>query len=196
MREEFSETRGHLEEAAKEAAWLRTEVEPAQGLIGTEERRRALEADSALQQDLRELAVNLTELKQHLLIAWQGSIDPLKTLATATDDLIRQLHSDQLNILWSTGQRENHPLLSHAQTYRDSLAIFLELWTQEFTTTKSLAVDPYESEILNAFEGARRELNDFLFLGAESRSPGFQVQGVKFSVAPVGNPERLLIADR
>ncbi|MCH7689105.1 MAG: hypothetical protein IH899_20925 [Planctomycetes bacterium] len=88
-------------------------------------------------------------------------------MATATDDLIRQLHSDQLNILWSTGQRENHPLLSHAQAYRDSLAIFLELWTQQFTTTKSLEIDPYESKVLDSFEHARRELNDFLFHGAK-----------------------------
>ena len=171
LRDEFSETRGHLKEAAKEATALRTEMEPTQGLVGTEERRQALEADSALQQDLRELAVNLTELKQHMLIAWQGSIDPLKTLATAADNLIRQLKSDQMNILWATqksdNQPEHHPLVSHAQTYRDSLTTFLEHWTQEFATTQSLDVDPYEGKILDAFERARHELNDFLFRGAK-----------------------------
>jgi hypothetical protein len=171
LRDEFSETRGHLEDAAKEAAALRTEMEPTQGLVGTEERRQALEADSALQQDLRELAVNLTELKQHMLIAWQGSIDPLKTLATAADNLVRQLQADQMNVLWATqphGERApHHPLVAHARTYRDSLTTFLEHWTQEFATTQSLEIDPYEDKILDAFERARHELNDFLFRGAK-----------------------------
>ncbi|GAF75874.1 unnamed protein product, partial [marine sediment metagenome] len=94
LRADFDTAREQLNRATVDLTRLRSEPEPTHGIVSSEVRGEARRADKALQQDLRELAVNLTELKLHLLNVWQQSAGPLERLVLSANELI-ETASDQ-----------------------------------------------------------------------------------------------------
>ncbi len=162
-RADFKLKRVQLSDATAEVARLLAEPDPTHGLVSADRRREALESDAALQQDLRELEVNLTELKLHLLNAWQTSSGALERLTLATGELIETT----LAVRGNGGSDDVVALVGDltraAEDYRNMLAGFSEAWNRGFTAVRRLKVDPHRGEMLNVYERVRRQLNDFLF---------------------------------
>ena len=163
LRSDFDTVREQLAEATASVAQLQSEPEPTYGLVSGEERREALEADDVLQQDIRELTVNLSELKLHLLNIWQGSAGALEQLALAADELIEIASSSPGQQTPQSERRSDLALAVTVQAYTDMVATFAEMWTQEFTALRRLEVNPYSGEVLEVYQRVRRQLNDFLF---------------------------------
>jgi len=170
LRADFELKREQFSAASVEVANLLAEPDPTHGLVSADRRREVLENDPALQQDLRELEVNLTELKLHLLNAWQTSSGALERLILATGDLIETTSAVQGNggaddVLATVGD-----LARAAEDYRSLLTGFSEAWNREFTAVQRLKVDPYRGEMLNVYDRVRRLLNDFLFQASKRLS--------------------------
>lgn len=161
------ESRTRLQQASDDFSRLREEAAPTHGLVPAEERRLAIIADAALQQDLAELAVNLTELKLHLLNVWQESAGSLERLMLAASELTQVISSSRVKILWDEHRTKTPPLVSMARGYHQALTAFTESWNREFTTAQRLKIDAYQAEMIRIFERSRRRLNDFLFEAAK-----------------------------
>ncbi len=201
----FGSARRQLSAASASVARFQSAPQPTHGLVSSEQRREALEADDALGQDLRELAVNLTELKLHLLNVWQRSAGPMERLVLLTDGLLETASRNRDGVIAQQTTlvgaahptTQQIPLVGAAQPatqqeplrdtalavtirdYRDMLEAFADDWNHEFTTAKRLEVDPQSGEILDVYQHARRRLNDFLFDAAKRlASMRSQVQGL------------------
>ncbi|UCC32116.1 MAG: hypothetical protein JSU86_07505, partial [Phycisphaerales bacterium] len=160
-RARFSAAREELDRAVAELRRLRAGPEPSHGVVPPETRRQALQADPALQQDLRELEVNLAELKHHLRAAWQKSVGPLENLHAAVNDLAQVIPDDD-----ATGepvQRSVKQLSAATESYRGLLTAFTETWDDEFVTLQNTAVDSLSTELADTHDRVRKRLNDFLF---------------------------------
>ena len=167
LRSDFTTVREQLAEAAAGVDRLQTESEPARGIVGAEDRRRALESDGALQQDLRELDVRLSELKLHLLNVWQQSAGRLEQLRSATDDLLRTASQSDTARLPPNVRAAVEGIVSETELYRQTLGAFVDAWTGEFTALQRLEVDPQSGELLEAYQRARSLLSDFLFAASQ-----------------------------
>ncbi len=163
----FGSARRELTEASASVARLKSAREPTHGLVSAQQRRRALEADDALGQDLRELTVNLTELKLHLLNVWQRSAGPLERLGLLTDSLLETASANRDELIPDREPPRDTALAVTIREYRELLEAFASDWNHEFTTAKRLKVDPYSGEILDVYQQVRRRLNDFLFDAAK-----------------------------
>jgi hypothetical protein len=187
LQEEFLQARDDLARASAELARLEAEPEPTHGIVSHEDRNEALSADTALQQDLRELEVNLTELKLHLLNVWQESAGELEHLGIAADELLatHAPGSDQLDGRSRATERaagfsprgrsqpdrlegRTHKLAGGsaeevAGRYRELLDTFSNAWNRDFAAFRRLEVDPLSSDMLTIHQRLRSALNDFLF---------------------------------
>ncbi len=167
LRSDFDTAREQLAEASANIARLQSEPEPKYGLVSSEKHREALQADDVLQQDLRELAVNLSELKLHLLNVRQRSAGPLEQLALAADELIETASSNPHRAIPQKDPRSDLALVVTVQAYRDMVKTFAKTWTYEFTALQRLEVNPYSGEVLDVYQRVRRQLSDFLFDAAK-----------------------------
>lgn len=167
LRSDFDTARGQLAEVSANVAQLQSEPEPTYGLVSGEERREALQANDVLQQDIRELAVNLSELKLHLLNVWQRSAGALEQLALAADELIEIASSNPGQPTPQVKRRGDLALAVTVQAYTDMVETFAETWTHEFMALQRLEVNPYSGEVLDVYQRLRRQLNDFLFDAAK-----------------------------
>ncbi|MCH7839225.1 MAG: hypothetical protein IID38_03175, partial [Planctomycetes bacterium] len=169
-RREFDDTRLRLTEAREHLKLLKAEPEPTVGLVTSEERRQALEEDLALQQDLAEQHVTLTELKLHLLNVWQASSGPLERLGAGTDELLRILQSMNAVIPTADAASPSVELLDLTRAYREFLVNFATAWTREFKALQGLTPDPASGELLDAYQRIRIGLRDFAFTASKQRS--------------------------
>jgi len=169
LRSNLSAVREELVGTAVQVEQLQTNPEATSAVISADERRRRVEGDDALQQDLKELTVNLTELKLHLLNVWQQSAGPLERLMADADDLQGLVpRSDEPSAAKSSLSQESgipaRPSMADAlEAYQDGLHAFTQRWDRAFTALKLMDVDPLNGEILDTFQRIRRDLNDFLF---------------------------------
>jgi hypothetical protein len=170
LRTDFAATRAQLAEAAAGVDRLRSDFEPTHGIVRADDRRRALESDAALQQDLRELEVKLAELKLHLLNVWQQSSARLEQLSTAIDDLAQTASTSDTTRLSQNIQTAVLGLVNDTNTYRQSLTTFTEVWTNEFTSLQRMEVDPASGELLDRYQRVRSMLSDFLFAASQGLS--------------------------
>ena len=170
LRTDFAATRTQLAEAAAGADRLRSDFEPTHGIVSADDRRRALESDPALQQDLRELEVKLAELKLHLLNVWQQSSARLEQLHTAMDDLSRTASTSDTTRLGQNIQAAVQDLVNDTDAYRQTLTTFTEVWTNEFTSLQRMDVDPASGELLDRYQRVRSLLSDFLFAASQGLS--------------------------
>lgn len=167
LRTDFAATRTQLAEAAAGVDRLRSDYEPTHGIVRAEDRRRALESDPALQQDLHELEVRLAELKLDLLTVWQQSAGCLQQLATSMDDLSRTASTSDTTRLTPNVSASVLSLAKDTDAYRQTLATFTESWTIEFTGLQRMDVDPASGELLDVYQRVRRLLSDFLFAASQ-----------------------------
>jgi hypothetical protein len=175
LRSNFAVARQQLAEVSAGLDRVRSEPEPTHGMVTREERASEMAADEALQQDLRELAVNLTELKAHLLGVWRQTGDPLGQLTSAVGELI-----DTTTQVDGGGPRfgkvsEIEALAASAQEFRAALTAFAEAWNSEFAALAQLEVDPLSGEGLDIHQHLRRRLNDYLF-GVAKRLAAMRLQ--------------------
>ncbi len=170
LRSDFSATRQQISEAAAGVDRLRSESEPTYGVVTAEDRRRGLESDAALQQDLKELEVHLSQLKLHLLNVWQNTAGRLDQLLGASDDLIKTASISDDARPDPIVQAPVQGVASETETYRNTLMAFTQLWTTEFTALQRLHVDPASGELLDVYHRVRTMLNDFLFAASKGLS--------------------------
>lgn len=162
LRDEFLRQRIELAQTTASMASLENQPEPTHGIVPVEERRSALRAHRALQQDLRELKVHLTELKLHLLQVWQHAGSPLERLSLAAADfsrLVSQRDLSRLRLDPSTALTMG----ATAAEYVEALERFQAAWTATFTSAKHLEVDALADDLLDVHQRARAMLNDFLY---------------------------------
>lgn len=164
LRDRFDTAKQQLSLASADLAELQSASEPTHGIVSAGQRRQAQEADEALQQDLRELAVNLTELKLHLLTVWQQSGGALDRLKLAADDLVKTASNDPRT--HGRDQADSGRMTSietASRAYTEALDVFAEGWNREFTALRQLDVDPLNGEVLDVYYSVQRRLGDFLF---------------------------------
>ncbi len=160
---DFDAAREQLAEASADVARLQANPQLMHGLVTTEEYQQALGGDAALQQDLRELATGLSELKLHLLNVWQESAGPLEHLVLAVEDLIATASPNREHPRAQENPRKTQALVVTVEAYRDMLTTFAQTWTRKFTALRGLEIDPHSGEVLDVYQHSRRLLNDFLF---------------------------------
>ena len=162
LRDKFLGQRSSLATAAATLAALEAMPEPTHGIVPLDDRRNALAANRTLQQDLRELLVQLTELKLHLLTVWQKSGSPLEQLAAAAADFTELVKQQDLSSLLPEAT-PSLTLETAATQYAEALGSFQKSWTTTFATAKRLDVDPLAGDLLDAHQRSRVMLNGFLF---------------------------------
>jgi len=170
LRTDFASSRAQLAEAAAGVDRLRSDFEPTHGIVTAEDRRRALDSDAALQQDLRELEVKLAELKLHLLNVWQLSAGRLDGFRIATDELSRAASQSDTTRLPQNISDAVLGLVNDSDACRQTLTAFAEAWTNEFTGLQRMEVDPASGELLDRYQRVRMLLSNFLFATSQGLS--------------------------
>lgn len=163
LREDWSSSRATLERSMADAQRLRSQPEPTAGIVLTEERRVAIEQDGPLQQDLRELAVRLSELRLHLLTVWQNSAGRLDQLRQAADEFQQSLEQIDTTKLPANVTASIGGVTAEMKAFREMLGSFIDAWTAEFTGLQRNEVDAFSAEVLDANERLRKLAHDFLF---------------------------------
>lgn len=167
LRTDFAASRAQLAEAAAGVNRLRIDSQPTRAIVSADDRRHAMESDSALQQDLKELEVRLAELKLHLLNVWQQSAGRLEQLRTAMDELSQTASSSETGRLAAGILAAIQGLARETDAYRQTLLAFTEVWTGEFTNLQRMNVDPAGGELLDRYQRVRTLLSDFLFTATQ-----------------------------
>ncbi len=191
LRTKFIQSREQLRSASAALARLEAEPEPTHGIVSREDRDEALGADDALQQDLRELEVNLTEMKLHLLNVWQECSADLEHVSVAAGDLL-----DTFGQLRDGSGSRSHPRdraagfsprersqpmrpgsesdagagagpEGVARRYAELLETFSEAWNKDFALLRRLELDPLSGDILAIHQRLRSSLSGFLFTASK-----------------------------
>jgi len=170
IRTDFASAREKLTQAAEKFSELRNESEPTHGVVSPDERRTALLADDALQQDFKELNVTLTELKLHMLNVWQRSSPALDGIEAACTAFAEKLSRCLADGSAADARSAAEQLSSAAASYRDARAAFSQAWTSEFTALQQHEVDPQSGDVLDVYQRLRTLLDDFLFAGGQRLS--------------------------
>lgn len=170
----YSAARHDLAEASAEFERLQTAEQPSYGLVPAERRQTALRRDAGLQQDLRELEVNLTELKQRILAVWQDTSPWLERMAVNVDELMAEsearapteFDANPDGDAPASGRDPRNDLHASAAEYRRTLTPFASAWTATCAAIRQLTPDPYTGDILNRYDALQRRVNDFLYESA------------------------------
>jgi len=163
LRSRFAAARSRLAAARDELQGFRQLPLPTYGIVDGSERRDALQADSALQQDLEELQVNLLELQRHLFRAAEEAAESMKELLAACEAMVRTLETHKDAAFAEPGRMTMAAIASEAASYQDKLQQFAEAWTTDFSGRDHLPEDRLADELLDLHERGRALLNDFLF---------------------------------
>lgn len=167
LRADWASTSGAAQQAAAEIERLRATPDLMAGVVSPPERRAALEADPALQQDLKELHVRLTEIKLHLLNVWQVSAGRLEQLVKESGGFQETLANLDISTFSAEVQSGIQRLRVRLDAYVVTLAAFRNTWTAEFTSVQRSEIDPEQPDILDIQERLRKLLSDFLFAGSK-----------------------------
>lgn len=167
LRADWASSSGVAQQAAEEIERLRFAPDLTAGVVAEEDRRAALEADAALQQDLKELNVRLTEMKLHLLQVWQlsaGRLEQLSKEAEAFKTTLAGIDTSKFSANLKAGLDALRVTLD---AYSVTLAAFQNAWTTEFNSVKLLEIDPQDPVLIDLQERVRKLLGDFLFKGSK-----------------------------
>ncbi|MFQ5413017.1 MAG: hypothetical protein ACE5E6_01025 [Phycisphaerae bacterium] len=167
LRQGFTAAREALKHATAALAELAARPEPTRGIVPTERRRDALEADATLQQDLAELAVELTELKLLLLNVWQHAAEPLDALTAAAGRLSDACSSETATLPTQLEQLQFKRIASDTQRYVELVAGFRAAWATEFAAVRRTDDDPYTATLMDAHQRIRALLRDFLMASGD-----------------------------
>ena len=162
-RTQYTARRTRLTDAAEGFSQLISDGDPKHAIVPADKRRTALEADDALQQDLRELKVTLAELRAHLLRVDEGAAGKLQALLEAArrlcGDAPRQATSSAAGEFVSLAVAE----LPKACDYRSALVDFAGPWTEEFAAIHQTPADAVEADLFDRYQKLRSLLSDFLY---------------------------------
>jgi hypothetical protein len=170
LRTDWSAKQELLARTRAETERLQAQPEPTAGIVSAEQRRKAMETDVPLQQDLRELAVRLSELRLHLLKVWQSSAGRLEQLTQAADAAQLAISAADTSKLPANLSAAVAAFSREVRAFCELLAPFEETWTAEFTALQRGEVDPHTADVLDANERVRKLLHDFLFASGQKLS--------------------------
>lgn len=170
IHEDFVHTKERLTFAIRELDQLRSEPEPSIGVVSAQHRKEMLQMDRSLQQDLKELKVNLSELKLYVLDVWQQSSGPLQKLSSAVQSLHAMITDSQSRLLSEDIRGQMQQLKRQVQSYQALLAPFVQIWTKEFVTLRRSEINPYNDDIIRTYHRIRSKMNDFLYTTAKHLS--------------------------
>lgn len=165
VRGRFSATHDELAEAIAEASRLHEAPTPTFGIVDSESRRTALLADSALQQDLGELNVNLVELKGFLLDVWQASAAPMDTLSQTLKALLESARSAPIPEIVASQRNFLDRLAAEVDGLVAATSSFHQAWNAEFAALRQLESADLDSEVLAIHGRIHKLLGDYLFQG-------------------------------
>ncbi len=163
LRPQLIEVRIGWTGASGAVARLRSEPDTPQVVINANHRRDALQADTSLQQDLKELAVNLTELKLQLLSTWQQTSPVLERLQSNVEELKAACVQASPVTSGDAIHQQVVALEQALSAYQALLATFAGSWTLRFTELRNAAVDPKSESLLATFQRSRQLVDEFLF---------------------------------
>lgn len=170
LRTAFVDIRRQASASSADYERLIVDPEPKQGLVSAEMRQAALHADLTLQQDLKELAVAITEVKAHTLTVWRRTQSPGEKLAQAVRTLDDALHSVHAGSATQDTAGTLGPIRASLTDYAQRLESFRTDWSNSFADLRELEVDPYTGNVLDRHQQIRRSLSDFLFGAARTLS--------------------------
>lgn len=180
MRNDFNEVRERLAVALREESGLRANPGPTLGIVRSEDRSRVIEADGAVQQDLRELVVNLSELKQFAQEVWRKSVAPLDQLRVAAESLVDVAAPSVRRAASPTTRKQAEALVTASELYLEEIKTFSDRWHQQFAAMEKLDLDPLGAAILTDLDRMRSLLNTFLF------DAGEQLTSLRTQVRSIG----------
>ena len=163
LRTGFADVRGALAHASAQVAELKRLPDPTHGIVSTERRAAAMEADIALQQDRKELVVKLADVKLRLLHVWNEAATPLERLNTAAKGLTDMVTDDALRVLPDTERDTLKAVSKQAQRYLEALSAFTPAWSQGFERVRAMEPDPTSDDLLDAHRELRSQLSDFFY---------------------------------
>lgn len=167
LRADWASANNMAQSASTEIERLRAAPDLSSGQVAEADRQAAIVGDPALQQDLKEVNVRLTEIKLHLLQVWQLSAGRLEQLAKETAAFKETLAGVDVS-KFSAGVRAGVDALRVAlDAYSVTLASFQNAWTTEFTTVQRMTIDPRDPVLIDLQERVRKMLGDFLFKGSK-----------------------------
>lgn len=163
LHDNFQQIHVQLIRTLNELNQLRSDPVPTIGIISPQERNQELQVNHALQQDLKELAVNLSELKRRIIHVWQQSSGLLEKLSDASLALLHFTQNSPLSAFDEDILNPFNQIKKHAQQYQEKLTAFTQLWTKEFVTLQKTPINAYNDDILATYHRTRSQLNDFLY---------------------------------
>jgi hypothetical protein len=177
LRDGFSEARTRLSAAVSDVARLENAPAPAGGLVLEAEREEAYRADRALQQDLKELAVTLAEMKSQVLAVWKKSTPMLERLKASQTELESGIEKQRTEVVATpqvvstanaAAPANRHAvivgtLLRPLEDYSALLTSFAFDWTAYFTDLQKTEMNARDPVILDVYPRALKRLRDFLF---------------------------------
>lgn len=166
---EFDESRSELEQARLMLSQLESQAIPERAVVSDEARRRAIEAHDALQQDLSELGVNLSELRGHLLAARRKATQPMEKLQASCDALVAACATETDGLLPSAREMLLD-MRNSSKRYIAQFEPFREVWQTRFEHIQRREIDPESAAMLDEYGEIRKSLSDFLFQAARSLS--------------------------
>ncbi len=182
LRTDLAGTRQVWVSAQSQVDELRYAPAPTHGVVRTDIRRDRLAADRALQQDLSELHVTLTELKLHLLTVWQNAAASLDSVVAKVETFTAIVDTAQTTASKTPDQRDT--IVDQTASYHEELSRFEGMWNREFTTLRLVDVDPMSGQVIDIAQRVRRILNDFLY------TSGKHLTAVRTSVRDFGRDGR------
>ena len=170
LRSAFVEVRERAAASAADYHRLAEAGAPTRGVVSSEMRRAALQKDLTLQQDLKELAVAITEVKAHTLTVWRQAQSPTEKLSQtvrAFDEALQSVHAGSATPATAATLG---PIRASLLDYAEKLEAFRTAWSSSFADLRELEVDPYTANVLDRYQRIRRALSDFLFASARTLS--------------------------
>jgi hypothetical protein len=163
VRERYRVSGARVMEVAGSVEQLRNAPPPSHGIVTSDQRREAYGQDLGLQQDLKELAVSLTEIRGHIG-RLQADTAALHThLDEATAKLTELLKGVEHGKLATTTRDTVEQLSDSTDAFHDSLASFSTKWEQELTAIRESPIKPRSQELLDRYQRTRSALSAFLF---------------------------------
>jgi len=163
VREQYRVSGARVKEVAGSVEQLRNAPPPSHGIVTSDQRREAYGQDLGLQQDLKELAVSLTEIRGHIGRLQTNTAALHTHLDEATANLSELLHGVEPGKLPKTMRDTVEQLSNGAQALREALASFSTKWEQELTAIRESPIEPRSQELLDRYQRTRSALSAFLF---------------------------------
>lgn len=152
----FSSARADLRVTFSEMESLEDAGPPEHGVVGAAERENALLANHSLQLDLKQLTVQLTHVKLHMLNVWQTSAGRMESLLQDVDEF--------LAIAGGVGSIDTaSDIFKTLTTYRDTVSPFRDEWNRLFKSIQRQDADPLSDKFLTGYQRARGLLRQLLY---------------------------------